>query len=503
MAGLHYQDKVESITLQVTSPSTHSQSSSDAGHADSSTTPNSQYRYPAEISDEGSGHLPATAIYDPSVAGERSIPAAGDQPMAPQWAAIRSLREETAFHHERFRKLCRDLGDPVISKLLETYPDAQSIRNKGAQVVKDVLDGFRPRELSLIFAFTSFAYAISQLLYKDGRIEKCEILGDLRAWRSLITDPTEGRVFERIAQGLWPESKEHLHFIDIPVAAQRREMNPLFPGIPSSGASIGGSATPGFADMLPAHRQGVAEQNACLYPMDQFNLTNLDAAPYADTHRPLLSPDIGSYTGHLMNLSNEAFDYAALLATGPTGNLFPHSPPGSGSGLVGCLNSPVPPNGAAGASARRTDQPPSSEAGPKEMRLDETVMFLAVLVFLQDIAELVYTLSGRSLASRPQKLYKAEEKRQEALYRSVLEAFFMPRYARRDVTLPAFLALLSVAEKFIKSGLLRSVEDVKHYLVSVASVSTFTDALSQRKAVITNMDIVRLSSRQASCLNAL
>jgi hypothetical protein len=101
--------------------------------------------------------------------------------IASQWAAIRSLRKETEFHHRRLQVLARQLGNPIISNLLDTYPDSRSVYRKGAQIVKDVLEGFRPNKLSLVFAFTYFSYSISQLLHKKDRIDKNDILADIRA----------------------------------------------------------------------------------------------------------------------------------------------------------------------------------------------------------------------------------------------------------------------------------------------------------------------------------
>jgi hypothetical protein len=112
--------------------------------------------------------------------------------------------------------------------------------------------------------------------------------------------------------------------------------------------------------------------------------------------------------------------------------------------------------------------------GTREVRLDDTAMFLVVIVFLQDIAELVYILSGRSLSSRRHKLYKAEEREQALFYQSARETFFAPRYEAYNAPnpeWPAFSALLSVAERFTEDGLLRSIGEVRHYLTSVAAVS--------------------------------
>lgn len=412
---------------------------------------------------------PTELALDEDATGGTTIPSTEYQPMASQWAAIRDLRSETAFHHERFRQLCQDLGDHTVSKLLEIYPDAQSIRNKGGQLVKDVLEGFRPRELSLVFAFTSFAYAISQLLYKTGRIDKSEILADLNAWRSLISDAGERRAFDLIAEKLWPEARDHLHFIPIPTG-------PRVAAVYNSdflwnSVKLADSAVPdclGFS----ADGQASGDQSTCLYPTNSFGLGN--TFPYTGTANAVATDFVGGHTNHIMNVSHEKFDFAALDSVSQA-SLFPELP-----GLDWTQSNRVNPD----------DQPPRIEVASapgngeqirsiksvesKEVKLDDTGMFLVVIVFLQDIVDLVYILSGSSLSSRRHKLYKAEEREQDAFYKSAREALFTPLYEAYNAPnpkSPAFLALLSVAEKFTEDGFLRSIAEVRHYLVSVAAVS--------------------------------
>ena len=478
MAGLSYQDKAEPCKAPVASPSSLSQNSSGvAAHAHLSNTS----QYPTEITIEN----------NPPTAGG-PVPGTEHQPMASHWAAIRNLREETAFHHERFQQLCRDLGDPTVSKLLEIYPDAQSIRNKGAQLVKDVLEGFRPRELSLVFAFASFAYAISQLLYKNDRIDRSEILADLNVWRSLISDPRERQTFDLVAQNLWPEAKDHVHFI--PVPAPNRDVP--FPDLPSSAVRLPESAIPDFS-YFPAQGQGAGGQSTGLYPTDHFGFGN--AASYTGREY-VISPDtVGDYANFLMNASNEAFNYAFFNAL--SNEVFRQEPSGSGwtqpNGIDG-PGSPRPRGETDGVFGGGREQLQPIKPVPQEMKLADTAMFLVVLLFLQDIAELVYILSGRSLPSRRYKLYKAEETDQEDFYRSVREEFFKPRYRRQNFKTPAFLALLSVAEKLTEGGLLRSIAEIKHYLVSVAAVSKAFGPSNRPAPTVSNAMINKFSGRPST-----
>ena len=338
-------------------------------------------------------HTTGSAIENSVATAAGSIPYTESQPMASQWAAIRNLRDETAFHHQRFQQICRDLGDHTISKLLEIYPDAQSIRNKGVQLVKDVLEGFRPHELSLVFAFTSFAYAISQLLYKNGRIDKDEILVDLNTWRSLISDSGERQAFDLIAQKLWPEARDHLHFIPVPAGPRDGALynsDLLWDSVKSSDSAI--------LDFLGPSAHGGPAGNR-LYPADPFSFGN--EFSYTGLEDTMGVDLAGDRTNYLMNLSHESFNLAGLNSASQA-PLFPE-PPDLAWIQPNRSNAPndQPPRAEAPDPPRGIDQLESIKpVESKEVRLDETAMFLVVILFLQEIAELVYILSGRTGARR-------------------------------------------------------------------------------------------------------
>lgn len=467
MAGLHYQDKAENNMTQAESPM---QSPSGLVHASVFDT----QQYPTDILDKDL--LGDTA--DGYTATAEPIPGTEHQPMAPQWAAIRSLRDETAFHHKRFQLVARSLDNPIISKLLSVYPDARSIRNKGAQLVKDVLEGFQPRELPLLFAFASFSYAISQLLYKKGHIDRGDILADLRTWRDLISDPSERQAFSLLAQELWPEAKDRLHFLPMPP----RSSAAPFPNPPPGEAILAGTAefaAPVFP-YFPANGQVTEDRNVDLYPSDPFGLDNT-------TSQSALDSDLVPNLVELFNGTHATFDFAAI-------NSFDNQPYRQPPSCTSWSQSNgLDPPGCPRVQKRTGDTPgvereqlPSVNGESKEVKLADTGMFLVILVFLQDIGELLYILSGRSLPSRRCKLYKAEEEDQKVFYKSAQKAFFKPRYQCQNSNLPTFLAILSVAETFTKSGFLRSIAEIKHYLASVATVRPLNIHAGQLFLIVTN-----------------
>jgi hypothetical protein len=112
---------------------------------------------------------------------------------------------------------------------------------------------------------------------------------------------------------------------------------------------------------------------------------------------------------------------------------------------------------------------PHSDIQPSEdAKLEETIMFLVVLIFLRDIGEL------RSLTSKRYKLYPAQQEDQHAFHREAQNDFFEPCSRHRSSRLSAFRALVSVAEMFTRCGYLQSIAEIKQYLTGVAAVSANT-----------------------------
>lgn len=435
MAGMHYQDQVEDnsapIPTRLPSPTA----------------------YPTELSDDLLQETPAefaTSEEAATTTGDTTTDDS-DQPLAPQWAAIRSLRQVSEIQHKQFQALAEQLDDPIVSKLLDTYPTARDIRNQGAQLVKDVLDGFRPHELSHIFAFTSFSYSVSILLHSKRLLANADILADIRTWRGLIADTKEKQSFDRIAAGLWPEARAHLDPVEASVPSFRDSI--LSPEHPS----LTGSTN------FPASR----------LPFPQTTTTTAGSLPSLDLY------DLGIDRGpiDLMNTVHDAFHLSSFDFLG---NDFNYQLPANTAwsqrsspdvpfqvGLGAPQRSPTP----FGSPTQARKQPPQPTSEFTEHpKLEQTVMFLVIFAFFQEVGQLLHILSGRSLASRRYKLYPAQKGGQKAFYRHSQDAFFKPCSERLTPGPPAFQALLSVAESFTKQGYLRSIDDIEHYLAGLAAV---------------------------------
>ena len=311
-----------------------------------------------------------------------------------------------------------------------------------------MLEGFQPRELSLVFAFTSFSYGISQLLYKAGRLKKCEILAGIGAWRRLISGPREREAFDLVAQHLWPEAKNHLHFIQIPTAAAR-DREPVFRDLDlvPSASSLAESAFPGFSNLTTHGQLGLSQT-------DHSGVGNM--ASHISWEDTLIADIVGMNTDYLMLQSHDAFSFASLNQLGS--EFFP-PPTSSCSGWTpiqglddpGPSSSHPPAGGTTDIPVGRGEPPLPIGSALEEVELDETGMFLVVFVFLADITQLVYALAGRNtIPPERHKLYKAEEKHQQDFYKLTRESLFHTLYHYQSLRAPASLALLSVAEKFTK-----------------------------------------------------
>jgi len=472
IAGLHFQDQAEGGSKAV-------------------------YDYPSELSDDD---LDLQTSYPEPQEPEAEM---RDQPNAPQWEALRAFRQESEFHHARFRRMERELKNPAISGLLKLYPDAQGIRNTGAQLVKDVLDGFRPEKLSEVFVFTCFAYAISQVLHKRDRLDKIHILADIRAWRALIRDKDEVLAFNMLAPRLWPESKQHCHFPDATTTTASSctlvtSVAPIRTGHETNAwPSSGATTAPQYRPFDPVQQQGTA-----IEPFSSSSSSSNNNNSNGSRQPGILGPDFALNTGgtidaesmalldtiSLMNYSHKEVNFAdtswmsldpleaALLSAGP--------PP-----QISENPDALDPGG-------EKKQLFSAYKRPEDAKLVETVMFLIVFAFLQDIGEqFLHILSGRTLSSGRQKLFSTQKGDQEVLCKEASKSFSRLRTQNPNSKSSAFRALISVAEMLTREGHLRSFDEIKHYLIALATVSSTPSLHSPKSSLAASFFFCSLNRR--------
>ncbi|RYP51043.1 hypothetical protein DL768_003543 [Monosporascus sp. mg162] len=456
MAGFKYLDEME--------PGPTAEESSPASPPDDTPAPaaeahlqQSYQEYPREINDLDTSHDRRQVVNED---GQRptSEVRPDRQPMAAQWAAIRSLREESEYHHRRFMTMPSLSDDPILAQLRKDFTDAKRIRKTGIIIFRDVLLDYRPTKLREIFAFASLSYAVSQVLFKTGRIDKFQILSGVRTWRDSISDDREKEAFNKLAHELWPEAKDHLHFIPMPRIHTE--------------------------DPISLPRQ-VNHENPTTTFMNQVSNATFDYSWPGQNTSPEELNGISSSLGfleqavELTDHTHQAFDLSQLqdfdTVTGyqPTATYVETSLPTTSAGYSssGCLD-PHPPTINLPSAVRSPFESAQAQPDSEDVHLRGTCVFLVILAFISENQDLLHILSGRGLISKPNKLYDAEKEDQKMFYKSAQEQFFEPRRRSNPQPSRAFPALLSTAKIFTKEAYLRTIPEVKHYLLTVAVVRT-------------------------------
>ncbi|KAI8631752.1 hypothetical protein F5Y19DRAFT_402904 [Xylariaceae sp. FL1651] len=447
LAGFKYMDEMHSAD-EGRGASPAEQAPPEAIQAPEAVLPFKSWQAQAQAeaqAEDGDTHIPDTTSH---LASER-------QPMAVQWAAIKSLRAETDYHHQRFLAIPATTDNPILSQLRESYKDGKSVRKAGIIIFRDVLDGYRPTRLRDIFAFASLSYSVSQLLFKSKRIEQSEILAGLEAWRRSLSDAKEREAFDILALHLWPESKEHLQYS----ATQPPFRGQMSPGLWSGWGEVNESAATSKQNLE------VPSMPDWSSPLFDHHSANFD---YGQDVHNLADSGIFGNAINITNHTHDAFDFSILSSGIDTHHHQPYDggqggpssqPAEAESWSLGC---PPPFN----QDTEQSDIQDSHRGEDLELR--DSKVFLVVLAFLAEIQELLNILSGRGIVPRPDKLYKAEEEDQKRFYKTAQEIFFEPRCCDQQVPCRDFSALLAMARIFTEEAYLRTIPDVKHYLITVA-----------------------------------
>jgi len=369
------------------------------------------------------------------------------QPMPSQWADLKSLRAEIEHTHQRFFELTKNSSNQVLCSLRKTFPTAKSVRKMGVIVYKDILNGFQPCQLQHVFAFTSLSYGMSRQLAKRGRLEKHEILSGLDVWSACISDPLQKEAFDSLSGSLWPETKLH----------SRSESEQERGTMEAFGSSL---------SQDPLGNAGIDTSQSTL------GNKSYEYHPYLDsTQATLLDP--------LPNISCDAMDLSHLSYEEFAFHEIPELYDLNHQSLATGLNLPQDRINSEGDWGIETSVRESGAAQLEEkkngqddaLHLRDTGVFIAVLVFINHAKLLLRILSGKGLISRPQMRYDTEKENQRRFYESAQRKFFKPHSRCDACPSRAFVALLSVADVFAQAGYLRSIAEVKYYLITVAGVS--------------------------------
>ncbi|CCT64903.1 uncharacterized protein FFUJ_03835 [Fusarium fujikuroi IMI 58289] len=420
------------------------------------------------------------------------------------WASIRTVREGMQILWEHFVDVSYDVNLPTINNIRAEYHDSRGLRQAGVFAFRNTLTGPAPNDLVKIFAFCSLSYVVSRLLYSRGRLAEGDILAGIRLWLNALEDEDERKALEVLARRLWPEARNHLHFIDLNMGEQSRKL----------ATSLQRAETPFSAPptqtypVLPLaslgpQTQSMYEQPAPAYSHELGNSHHLAVAPDLGTIDPgllnMLATDISPvYIDNLTDRTYEEFNFSVALpethsqVPGPGPNLWhgfdpgPVQPPHLDVGAMGGITpwSAMPQSNACSPIASTSSHDSRSQslsstqtAGDILASLQGTSVFTAVLDYIREHGGFWFKLAGCGLVSKDfrSRLAWSQERLRK---RKLIEASYMQPLSSEKYTrdLPA-RGIVSVVEAFFDQGLLQSIEDIKSYMERVASL-LFSDRVA-------------------------
>ncbi|RSL63597.1 hypothetical protein CEP54_005145 [Fusarium duplospermum] len=209
------------------------------------------------------------------------------------WSSVRDVRSGMQCHWRHFVKLSQSLNIPIINELRETYEDAQGLREAGVFAFRNTLTGPAPNNLTKVFAFCSLSYVVSHLLHARGRLAEEDILAGITLWLNALEIPEERKAFQTLAQNLWPEAQNHLHYHDLGLSASDQ----------SAIVSLQSN------EFLPASSPSADPDSPGLVLESAF-----DPAPFSNAQDPSLILESGFDTAPLPGLSQNHLQYQDLSA---------------------------------------------------------------------------------------------------------------------------------------------------------------------------------------------
>ncbi|OHE94377.1 hypothetical protein CORC01_10305 [Colletotrichum orchidophilum] len=426
------------------------------------------------------------------------------------WSGLRGVRKGLKRQHQRLQDIASKSSSANIRKLLDAYISPKRMGEMGILAYRDVLDFIVPDTLAEVVAFTSLSYVISNLLLQRGRIAETDVLSGIQRWGDCIVNVDDRKAFASFASEMWP--LEHLRTMnevaksngqdDDKDSNRSRSKHPAadnrgsleLPNVQSTPQAIGGSST------------SKEIREAAL--LNSYGLETLpETRPSALIQHPYGSPSLDNDVLNIMNQTWEEYDFSqfsslpqspAFTAGGPGFHHDELSPrPGvdpksmdyywSGLSLELIPSQtfspmPDPPLPAPSAPAVEERASVGSEVDKRHIinfqcfnrdsdtaifKLRDTPMFLAVLVFSHDTGDFFYRLSGCGKTVHCTKRSSAYTIERSKAEKRLRKEVFDPMKKSESGNV-AFLALLSVAKRFVVLGSLGTLKDVQDYLVAIS-----------------------------------
>ncbi|RKL28960.1 hypothetical protein BFJ72_g12184 [Fusarium proliferatum] len=420
------------------------------------------------------------------------------------WASIRTVREGMQILWEHFVDVSHDVNLPAINNIRAEYHDSKGLRQAGVFAFRNTLTGPAPNDLVKIFAFCSLSYVVSRLLYSRGRLAEGDILAGIRLWLNALEDEDERKALEVLARRLWPEARNHLHFIDLNLGEQSRK---LATSLQRAETPFSAPSTQTYPVLpltsLGPQTQPLYEQPAPAYSYELGNSHDLAIAPSIGTIDPvllnILAADISpAYVHNLTDRTYHELNFSLALpethsqVPGPGPNLWhgfdpgpvqpPHLDVGAMEGITPwsaipqCnIGSPI----ASTSSNESYSQSPSSTNTSNDIitSLQGTSVFTSVLEYIREHGAFWFKLAGCGLVSKDLRSCLAWSQERSRKRKQIEASYIQPLSSEKYTRdLPA-RGIVSVVEAFFDQGLLQSIEDIKSYMERVAGL-LFSDRVA-------------------------
>ena len=414
------------------------------------------------------------------------------------WSSIRTVRDGMAALWDHFVDVAANLDNPTINNILADYQDAKGLRQTGAIAFRNTVTGLVPNDLCKIFAFCSLSYVVSRLLYSRNRIAEGDILAGIRLWLDALEKEDEREAFKLLAERLWPEARNHLHFMDFDMEKQSQRLaTSLRRGITPSSVfpTYTASTSPSFTSLGLGHQPLLryncqsdvhhSEDTTSTHPISHAQSEGIDPS-LLDLQRPRDS--LPMYAHDLTQLTHDECDFS-LGSSGPPESYPTLSPtrwqdfdPGPiypidfEMGLIGDseipISSALEPSPLTYDSSRQLRSSQSHNLSssitatePDSItRLQGTSVFRAVVQFIHENACFWYDLAGRGLVSKD--FRSCLSWCQERLPRKtqIQASFIQPLSSQKNKRDLVSRGIVAIAETFFERGLLQDREDIEFYM---------------------------------------
>ncbi|KAK7418240.1 hypothetical protein QQX98_004024 [Neonectria punicea] len=395
------------------------------------------------------------------------------------WSSIRDVRDGMEHLWKEFDELADELNTDVVNNIRNYYGDAKGLRETGGIAFRNTLTGPAPSDLRKIFALTSLSYVVSCLLRDRNRLAEEDILAGIQVWMNAIQDPEEREAFIALAERLWPEAKNHLHFVPVEMSEDSRRTAASLRRDPWTCMSISDQSINLFPDQpVPfSNSLNITMPVMETYPSPPLPVVSIsEPSPSGDAHVLNRTPqqvlenhvytltDLTQDSVQWWEFSERSPDIYAGISTLPIASQGGPSvlPPDTGQYLDG--PNPI----AQGAANDVFADGVTFEVPISPERLQRTTLFTVFFLFLDDLDQLLRNLSGGGMTLKdPSPAYACVQEQQQIKDR-INEELMSPLMEEGRSKDASSRGIVSVANRFVSMGYLQTIEEVMLYMSRIA-----------------------------------